>query len=68
MGMIGRIWKFIKSMTLENWIMAFSIISGVLFLIAAIAGAWRYFFPAFICFSSAVMVSGDRPKPRNMKR
>lgn len=66
--MFGKLWIFIRNMSLENWIMAFGIISGMLFLIAAIAGAWRYFFSAFICFSSAVMVSEDKPKPKKMNR
>ena len=67
--MVRNILNSMKGFSLETWLMIFCIITGVLFLIAALAGAWRYYFSAAICFSSAVMVSEDKkPKPKMKRR
>lgn len=66
--MFRNIWNSMKGFSLETWLMIFCIITGILFLIAAFAGAWRYYFSATICFTSAVMVAEDKKPKAKMKR
>lgn len=65
--MVRKIMNYLKTCTLEKYIMIFSIIAGTLFLIAAISGEWRYYFSTFICYASAVMVSEDKHKEKYRK-
>ena len=59
--------EFLKTSSLETYVLVFSIVVGTIFLIAAVITAWCYYFSAFICYASAVMVTKNKPKNSKIK-
>lgn len=52
--------NYFSHMTLEKVSFLICFALGIVFLIAALAGAWRYYVTMFMCFIAAFLVTEER--------